>query len=61
MSDSSGSDPRAELQERISRLILDFENRLDAMEVRHEETCRVLAWRISEMVEKELQRRRGAD
>ena len=53
--------PVTSLQERILDLILRFPSRLDAMETRNEENCRILAFRISELVDRELRRRRRLD
>lgn len=53
------SDGGAALQERILRLLLDYEGRLEAMEIRNEQNCRVLAFRIAELVRQELQAEDG--
>lgn len=53
--------PAGELQERIYRILMDFPQRLEAMETRSEENCRVLAWHLARLFERELERRRRSD
>ena len=52
-----GENPRRELERRILELIMDFPERLDEMETRNEEHARVLAARISRLLEEEIRRR----
>lgn len=59
MQREEATNPKGELQERIFRTIYSFPKRLDEMETRSEENCRVLAFQISEIVERELRRRSG--
>lgn len=50
---------RMDLEARIYDLIVDFPDRLDEMEVRSEENCRLLAARIARIVEEEIRKRIG--
>ncbi len=50
---------RMDLETRIYELIVDFPDRLDEMEVRSEENCRLLAARIARIVEEEIRKRIG--
>jgi len=52
--------PRRELERRILELIVEFPDRLDEMETRNEENCRVLAARLARLVEEEIRRREAA-
>ena len=52
--------PRRELERRILELIMDFPERLDEMETRNEEHCRVLAARIARLLADEIRRREAA-
>ncbi len=50
---------RMDLESRIYELIVNFPDRLDEMEVRSEENCRLLAARIARLAEEEIRKRLG--
>jgi hypothetical protein len=47
---------RDDLERRIFELIFSFPERIDEMETRSEESCRLLAARIVRLVEQEIRR-----
>lgn len=57
---NSADEPGGELQERILSVLLEFPHRIDSMETRNEENCRILAYRLVDLFEHELERRRAA-
>jgi len=49
--------PARELERKIYEILVDFPERLDEMETRNEENCRVLSARIARLLEEEVRRR----
>jgi len=56
---NSAHEGGGELQERILNALLEFPHRIDSMETRNEENCRILSYRLVELFEQELEKRRG--
>ena len=54
------NEEHARLQGRLPAAILAFPTRIDLMETRDEETCRVLASHLAELAEEEFERRTAA-